>query len=134
MELLKNDYPIQQLQQSYRGDILRKRPHDDHQDNHQHEGGERDTKVVKGDMEIGLKLISDVMFRFSKAKRLRSTRKLLKIHQPQEARCHRRTKLKCLKSLWELERVQVFIKRGNGYLLDIESILTSIKVITKTLT
>ncbi|GKE85376.1 hypothetical protein Tco_1559118, partial [Tanacetum coccineum] len=38
MELLKSDYPIQQLQQSYRGDILRKRPHDDHQDNHQHEG------------------------------------------------------------------------------------------------
>ncbi|GJX59267.1 ALP1-like protein [Tanacetum coccineum] len=36
-ELLKSGYHIQQLQQTCRGDALRKRPHDDHQDDDQHD-------------------------------------------------------------------------------------------------
>ncbi|GJR70635.1 hypothetical protein Tco_0016700 [Tanacetum coccineum] len=76
------------MQQTCRGDALRKRPHDDHLDN-QHEGekvkcqrimgessskptgntnvkeeqmqGSGDTKALKDDIEIGLKLISEVV-------------------------------------------------------------------------
>ncbi|GJU27894.1 hypothetical protein Tco_1166515 [Tanacetum coccineum] len=37
VELLKSRYHIQQLQQTCRGDALRKRPHDDHQDDDQYD-------------------------------------------------------------------------------------------------
>ncbi|GKE92985.1 hypothetical protein Tco_1574080 [Tanacetum coccineum] len=48
-ELLNSDYQIQQLQQSCRGDALRKKPHDDHQDDDQHEEEKANRPHIKGD-------------------------------------------------------------------------------------
>ncbi|GKB94952.1 hypothetical protein Tco_0981089 [Tanacetum coccineum] len=125
-ELLKSEYQIQQLQQTCRGDILRKRPHDDHQDNDQPDGEKAkclctkgdfssmpagntnteevnvkqsgDTKIVKDDMKIRLKLTSDVAIQILESKRLSMIRKLLKSRQQQEMRGNRRKKLKLTQS------------------------------------